>query len=35
MDERLQIVKRAGDGGLLFVEHSLAHKVEEKGEAED
>ncbi len=35
MDELLQIVKRAGDGGLLFVEHYLANKVEEKGGAED
>ena len=35
MDELLQIVKRAGDGGLLFVEHYIANKVEEKTGAED
>lgn len=35
MDELLQIVSRAGDSGLLFVEHYLANKVEEKGGEED
>jgi ferritin len=29
MDELLQIVQRAGDGGLLFVEHFLASKGSE------
>jgi len=28
-DELLQIISRAGDGGLLFVEHYLANKVDE------
>lgn len=33
MDELLQIVQRAGDGGLLFVEHFLASKTgEDKGD---
>jgi len=31
-DELLQIVRRAGDGGLLFVEHFLASKGEEAGD---
>lgn len=32
-DELLQIVKRAGDAGMLFVEHYIANRVEEKDEA--
>lgn len=35
MDELLQIVSRAGDGGLLFVEHYLANKVKEKSGDQD
>ena len=36
VDELLQIVSRAGDSGLLFVEHYLANKVKEKdGDEED
>ena len=31
MDELLQIVRRAGNGGLLFVEHFLGSKSEETG----
>lgn len=34
MDELLQIVRRAGDGGLLFVEHFLGSKSEEAGPAQ-
>lgn len=33
MDELLQIVQRAGDGGLLFVEHFLGTKGSEKSSA--
>ena len=32
MDELLQMVKRAGDGGLLFVEHYLASQPSESGD---
>lgn len=35
VDELLQIVKRAGEGGLMFVEYYLANKGEESDEAED
>ncbi len=34
MDELLQIVRRAGDGGLLFVEDYLANKVDEPSRGE-
>lgn len=34
-DELLQIIDRAGDGGLLFVEHFIASKGDEKEEADD
>lgn len=34
-DELLQIVQRAGDGGLLFVEHFIASKSDEADDPAD